>query len=785
MTRSKEHTSQMLTLSLTTERSVGRTGFSRGWFACASLALLGLAACGDDGPVVERPPAPVDQDIYNVVNGCFSVDATAPGSNNTRWLVADSVDGVNTYAFTGLEDAAGARFFLRASDLGTYLFYDAEGNYLSVADGAFARVAQLDSDILLLDDSFVSPAEWELQVSASDPSRFQLRHYQTGQFLTRKGLTESESDAAVVALYPKDSDECAEFPEMTLDATGAVEPRQWPDGDVYGIVDSHSHLLTNFGFGGGGIFHGAPFHRLGVEHALSSCETFHGPEGRRDVVGYAFGTNAVTDLDAIVDLLGTGETPEFNHFPDGYPDFVDWPSSYGQATHQMQYYVWLQRAYLSGLRLVVQHATTNSVLCELVLGLDSQDVRYSCNDMVAVDRQIEEAFNMERYIDAQSGGPGQGWFRIVRSPAEAREVINQGKLAVVLGIETSNLFDCYLTPPAGVEQCTADSVRDALDYYYDLGVRVMFPAHKFDNAFAAGDGDRNVGQLGSFINSGHPSNFVLDCPDVPSVFDKGDVSFGGLNEPRENYLDPAPYDFSTFVENPLRSLLPFLQEFQEPPLEGEYCQNAGLTELGETLLLEMMARGMVIEVDHLPKRGYQRAYELLVENDYPATGSHGNTNRGQIYQLGGISKTGFGGCGSPDTPNTMANGFRGRIQQIVDNGGYPAEGFGFDFNGFAGGRRPRFGDSSRCEQPQANPVEYPFQSYAGDITFTEPRLGNRAVDFNTEGMLHLGLLPELIEDVRRDGTPDEDLEPLFRSAEAYLRTWERSEQRATELRATR
>jgi hypothetical protein len=53
---------------------------------------------------------------------------------------------------------------------------------------------------------------------------------------------------------------------------------------------------------------------------------------------------------------------------------------------------------------------------------------------------------MERYIDAQSGGPGKGWFRVVETPKQARAVILEGKMAVVLGIEISNLFDCFLTP---------------------------------------------------------------------------------------------------------------------------------------------------------------------------------------------------------------------------------------------------------------------------------------------------------------------------------------------------
>ncbi len=44
------------------------------------------------------------------------------------------------------------------------------------------------------------------------------------------------------------------------------------------------------------------------------------------------------------------------------------------------------------------------------------------------------------------------------------------------------------------------------------------------------------------------------------------------------------------------------------------------------------------------------------------------------------------------------------------------------------------------------------------------------------------MLPELIEDVRRDGVTDAELEPLFRSAEGYLRMWERAEARAAVLR---
>ncbi len=743
----------------------------------APLALALLAACGE--PHVERPAPPPNQGIYGFANGCYAIDATRPLSSNTRWLAAGT-DGV-TYAFSATSVLGGVPFTMRASDLGTYLFRDPEGGYLVAEGHALARQEDLVSDIMLLDDDFRSPAEWELTVSASDPLRFQLRNYQTGEYLTPTGTTADASSAGVVAFY--ETTGCAEFPEMTLDAEGDVVPRSWPDGDVFGVVDAHVHMFSNFGFGGAGMYHGSPYHRLGVEHALMSCEQFHGEDGRRDLIGFAFSGFSDLDPSVLLPVFVNARTPEFNHHTDGYPTFTDWPNAWGSATHQVEYYRWLERAYRAGLRLMVQHATTNQVLCDLMTGIRAQPARYSCDDMVAVEREIEEAYRLERYIDAQSGGPGRGWLRIVTTPAEARSVIEDGRLAMILGIETSNLFDCFLTPREGVPACDADIVRAQLDHFRELGVRAIFPVHKFDNAFSAGDGDRNVGQIGSFVNSGHWSNFVLDCPDVPVVFDHGDVIFGGLNMPRADYLAPAPIDTSGFADSPLGTLAPYLDALQSPPLVGDYCQNAGLTALGETLLRELMLRGMIVEVDHLPRRSIQRAYEILTENDYPPAATHGNVMNGQVYDLRGISITGLGRCSDPSRPGAMGDGLRDRIALIRAHGGYPAEGFGFDLNGFAHAPGPRFGPHGVCgATPQQHLIHYPFPSYAGDVMLTQPHLGVRTVDFDTEGMLHIGLMPELIEDARRDGVTDAELEPLFRSAEAYLRMWERAEERGAALR---
>jgi microsomal dipeptidase-like Zn-dependent dipeptidase len=730
---------------------------------------------------VKRPPHPANGGIFSFANGCFALGAAPSDSAETTYLAVP--DRGNTVVFSAADAEAGAAFLLRPADLGTYLLYDHQQGYLVPGPqrngpAAFRRRAALPTEEAVAGESARSVGEWDLEVSHHDGRYFQLRHGPTGHYVTLSGLHPDVAEAAVLTLSAREG--CASFPELTVDAEGQVEPRTWDDG-VFGIVDAHAHLFTNVAFGGSGIFHGAPYHRLGVEHALGSCANVHGEGGLRDVVGYLHDNTIDLSSTVLLDILLRGTTPDFYHHTEGYPDFTYWPNARKSATHQTMYYRWLERAYLAGLRLLVQHGTSNSVLCEYATAVGIQQARYSCNDMVAVDRTIDEVYNLERYIDAQWGGPGLGWFRIVRSPAQARQVINDGKLAVLLGIEVSNLFDCFLSPREGFPPCDMDHVRHQLDHYYERGVRAIFPVHKYDNAFSAGDGNRGFIELGNFINSGHYSNFSDDCPDIRAVFDNGGVSLGGLNRPRGDYLAEAVVDMSDFAVQPLSALIPFWEELQEPSVQGQYCQNAGLTVLGEQLLGELMLRGMIIEIDHFPRRALERLYELFFELDYPVAATHGNHNDGRVHELGGLSVTDLGRCADPDRPGAMAGMLTSRVELIRERGGYPAEGFGFDLNGFTSQPRPRFGDESQCRHHQEHPITYPFSSFAGDVTFHQPRLGHRTVDFNTEGMIHIGLLPEVIEDARRTGATDQQLEPLFRSAEAYLRMWERSEERAAAL----
>ncbi len=71
-------------------------------------------------------------------------------------------------------------------------------------------------------------------------------------------------------------------------------------------------------------------------------------------------------------------------------------------------------------------------------------------------------------------------------------------------------------------------------------------------------------------------------------------------------------------------------------------------------------------------------------------------------------------------------------------------------------------------------MKYPFNSYDGKVKFSRERTGTRTFDLNQDGVAHYGLFADLIADMRRSPNAGQAMMALFRSAEAYLDTWERA-----------
>ena len=508
-----------------------------------------------------------------------------------------------------------------------------------------------------------------------------------------------------------------------------------------GFADIHNHQFSYLGFGGM-AFHGRAWGPL--DEALPWCDfdrrvhpplPIHGPGGAGDIVG-----------NIMKSMYGGGL---IGHRVGGYPEFDGWPR-WDSVTHQSMHEEWLYRALQGGLRLIVVLAVNNEFLCGLV------NRRLSCNDMEAVDRQLAEASVMQDHIDEKAGGPGKGWYRIVRSPREARAVMADGKLAVVLGIEVDYLFNCRAD-----DTLSADEIRAEISHYYDLGVRHIFPIHFSDNGFG-GTAWQNSLQWTAGWNWIHRVYFVA----TEDARDDGYEFRGGLRNVR------------------------------------------GLSPSGRTLIQEMIARGIMVDVDHMSARTKSDVLDICEAVNYPVIAGHAGfveTCRGdkrhegqllareieRIRRLGGMiapivhqgdlhqigSWDGPGGSSVPHVCGNSSNTFAQAYLYAVSRMGGAPVAIGTDLNGFAGLPGPRFGGeacSGGTGWPRpAHPLGYPFTASATGGAMGPSVVGNKTFDYNVDGLAHVGLLPDFIADLEAQGVTPADLDPLMHSAEGYVRVWER------------
>ncbi len=280
----------------------------------------------------------------------------------------------------------GEPLYFKPTALGRYLLHDADRRFV-VADGRAEEPSRATT--------------WTARRRDG-----RTRFVRAGQRLAFEGRT---------SFVPTRTTGCARYPEAQVDVSGDPFAGTSDFQEVRGYVDAHTHG-TAFEFLGGGAHCGKPWHRFGAPYALVDC-----PD-------HQSGTNP---LEALL-------SEEPTHDPVGWPTFADWPAP-DSLTHEGTYFRWLERSWRGGLRLFTNLLVENNQLCQLYpFGEDGTPLsKNSCDDMDSIRLQAQRMYELQDYVDAQWGGPGSGWYRIVTSPWEARRVINDGKLAVVQGMETS------------------------------------------------------------------------------------------------------------------------------------------------------------------------------------------------------------------------------------------------------------------------------------------------------------------------------------------------------------
>ncbi|MFF0200841.1 discoidin domain-containing protein [Streptomyces sp. NPDC005017] len=481
-------------------------------------------------------------------------------------------------------------------------------------------------------------------------------------------------------------------------------------GKVRGFVDAHDHIFSNEAFGGR-LLCGKPFSEAGIADALKDCPE-HYPDGSL----------------AVFDFITKGG--DGRHEPVGWPTFKDWPA-HDSLTHQQNYYAWIERAWRGGQRVLVNDLVTNGVICSVYFFKDR-----SCDEMTSIRLQAKLTYDLQAYIDRQYGGAGKGWFRVVTDSAQARQVIEQGKLAVVLGVETSEPFGCKMI--LDIAQCSREDIDKGLDELHALGVRSMFLCHKFDNALCGVRFDS--GTLGTAINVGQFLSTGTFWRTEKCTGPQADNPIGSASAAAAESKLPAGVSV--------------------PSYSGDArCNVRGLTDLGEYAVRGMMKRKMMLEVDHMSVKATGRVLDIFEAESYPGViSSHSWMDLNwteRVYALGGFIAQYMHG----------SEGFSAearRTEALRDKYGV-GYGYGTDMNGVGGWPGPRGANTP-------DPVKYPFRSTDGGSVIDRQTTGERTWDLNTDGAAHYGLVPDWIEDIRVTGGQDV-VDDLFRGAESYLGTW--------------
>ncbi|KAJ3227610.1 hypothetical protein HK099_001117 [Clydaea vesicula] len=338
---------------------------------------------------------------------------------------------------------------------------------------------------------------------------------------------------------------------------------------------------------------------------------------------------------------------------------------YDTFTHQQVWEGYLKTAHDSGLTLMVMSAVNYKPLCKImaVTGVDN-DPSLECNGMASIKRQFDETkiFCSER-----------DWCQVVFSPEEARTAISAGKMAILLSIELTHIFED-----------SHEAVGAQVDYWYDQGLRVVQIAHEEDNIFA--------GVV--------PTNPIFKFFQAVSAITQ---------------VNPAKW----------------------PEVGPDGLNKRGLSEKGVRLVNKLMEKGIIIDVAHLSFRSTEDIFQIGVEqNYYPFIQSHGhfgdNDYSEDRYLVDWMSLY-FKKSGS--VLGSMAWNIFNDYSYSFDIGVNVA--FGSDFNGFAHqlGPNQNFQDKELREKGFAHIGLYP--GLIKEIKHVTPDQGGNLLHRSTENVVQL------------------------------------------------
>jgi hypothetical protein len=275
-------------------------------------------------------------------------------------------------------------------------------------------------------------------------------------------------------------------------------------------------------------------------------------------------------------------------------------------------------------------------------------------------------------------------------------------------------------------------------------VRYIFPVHVVDNLFGGTAIYQPLFNIANFRDTGH--FWQVEC----SVKgDDIDGKYAGGFDPVT--VAAVKIGFDPKNQPPASPACP--QKGRREQGTG-HRNSMGLTDLGVFAIKEMMRRGMIIDIDHMSHRGVEQTLAIAESVNppvgYPINSGHsgvriGSSNRensrsrSQLLRIGRLH--GMFGLG---TDGVHAYTWSRQYQAAMSHMGYMKSGpykngaiaFGTDLNGLVKGPPPGDAGTSNRVVYDAN---WPKSSFPGTA---------KSWDYNTDGVVHYGMLPEFLLDVR-------------------------------------
>jgi microsomal dipeptidase-like Zn-dependent dipeptidase len=464
----------------------------------------------------------------------------------------------------------------------------------------------------------------------------------------------------------------------------------------------------------------------------------------------AFGPPAFSELIGKIEGSG-GDTGV--HLKRRVPG-AGWPR-WDVLVHQRGHANALFKAHQDGLQLIVVAAGGFEPYCEL-LPISNN----GCNEMDDVDRQIALAH--------QFAAANASWAQIALGPQDAMNIINSGKLAVVIAIETTDLFNSLFTDPSNPPDAAA--IEAMVQKYYDppYDVRSLQIAHETDNGFAGAAMINPLFEVFQFADHKYGPPFC-------------NIDFDCSGRPR--------FGFDVYEDS-----------------DGVCKNELGLTPAGEILVQTLMNKGMLVDIAHLPERGMLRAYQIAKQNAYyPLFHSHtkfrelepafGGTNRHviehsvpawvvqKIRRTGGLVGLRIGYLEERDylpsaASNTCAGSSRS-LAQAYEFGRLALKvpmALGSDLNAFTQNTRPRFTDRSLPGGPRQNPNGACSAGFKAEgICQAKLQTNKLGTKYDTLGLADTGFEVDVLKDLEAIGLGAARVSPLRnQSAEHFIRMWFRA-----------